>query len=200
MSGPVIDPAKPGSGTPLSGAEIAAKVRERFPAAVVAVVEHRGQTMIEVRREDLLPVCRFLHDEPALCFNYLMDVSNCDNLRRGHPVRFESNLFLYSIPHNHRIGIKTRVPEDDPTCPSVASVWRGAIWHERESYDLMGIVYTGNPDLRRILMPDDWIGHPLRKDYPVGGVKSFFYKRDSDPHHGEPPGMIPRIRVQEGDI
>lgn len=196
-----FQPLVPGSGQALSGQAIADLVRARFSGSVLAVTEHRGQTVIEVKREDLVEVCRFLHDEPALWFDYLSDVSSVDNLRRPEiPLRFESTVYLYSIPHNHRIAVRVRMPEEDPSCPSVSGIWRGANWHERESYDLMGITYTGHPDLRRIMMPDGWSGHPLRKDYPLGGVKSFFYKRDSNPHYGEPPGFIPRIRVQDGDI
>ena len=196
-----FNPTVAGTGTTLSGSEIAERVKARLPEAVVAVETDRGQTIIEVKRESLLDVCRFLNEDPELFFNYLSDVTNVDNLKRpGKAMRYESIAQLYSIPHNHRIGVRVRMPEDDPTCPSVAGIWRGADWHERESYDLMGIVYEGHPDLRRIMMPDEWIGHPLRKDHPLGGVKSFFYKQDTDPHHGEPPGYVPRIRVQEGDI
>jgi len=105
-----------------------------------------------------------------------------------------------SLEYYHRVRIKASVPEDDLHIASVVSVWPTADWHEREVFDMFGIVFDGHPNLSRILMPDDWQGHPLRKDFPIGGARSFYFKRDSQPLAGEPPGMIPRIRVNDSDV
>ena len=89
---------------------------------------------------------------------------------------------------------------ETPEIDSVCDIWSGANWNERETFDLMGIVFVGHPDLRRILLPDDWEGHPLRKDFPAGGTKSFYFKRDSHPRAGEPEGLVPRIQERDSDV
>ncbi len=148
--------------------EIAERIRERFPEEVRGVVEFRGQVSVLIRKERLLEICRFLHDEPALAFDYLKDLCGVDYLGR-RPVRFEVVYTLYSMKHRHMVRLKAEVGEDDPSVESVVPVWAGANWHERECYDMFGIVFNNHPDLRRILMPEDWEGYPMRKDYPAEG-------------------------------
>jgi NADH-quinone oxidoreductase subunit C len=148
--------------------KITEKLKERFPDAVVGIKEFRGQFSITLNKEKILALCRYLHDDPELSFDYLVDVCGVDYLGRKEK-RFEVVYHLYSIKHRHSVRLKAEVSEDDPTIDSVMPVWIGADWHEREAFDMFGIVFHGHTDLRRILMPEDWEGHPLRKDYPVKG-------------------------------
>jgi NADH-quinone oxidoreductase subunit C len=137
--------------------------------AVSEVLEFRGETTIVVPAGKLLPVAQFLVAEPSLAFTYLSDIAAVD--RFPLQPRFEVNYHLLSIERKDRIRMKVRIAGNDPEIPSVVSVWPTANWHERENFDLMGIKFYGHPDLTRILMPDEWQGHPLRKDYPVEGYR-----------------------------
>lgn len=148
--------------------EIVEKLREAFPGEILEWIEHRGQMGVIVRRDRILEMCRFLHDDSEIQMNHLMDLCGVDYGDRKD-VRFEVVYNLYSIPLRHMIRLRAQVPEDDCRIDSVTSLWTGADWHERETYDLMGIVFEGHPDLRRVLLPETWEGHPLRKDYPVQG-------------------------------
>ena len=132
------------------------------------VREELGCGVLVVRREDVVGVLALLRDAPEWGFRLLSDLSATDWLPREP--RFDVNYHLYSFETGERLRVKVRMPGDDARVPSVTGVWPAADWMEREVYDLMGIVFTGHPDLRRILMPDEWVGHPLRKDYPTGGV------------------------------
>lgn len=145
--------------------EIAAKIKDRFPNEVLDVVEFRGQVGVAVRRERIVDICRYLFDDPDIRMDHLSDLCGVDYPDRQR--RFEVVYNLYSMPHRHRIRLRARVPADDPRIASVVPIWRGANWHERETFDMFGVTFEGHPDLRRILMPEDWEGHPLRKDYPV---------------------------------
>ncbi|GBD00234.1 NAD(P)H-quinone oxidoreductase subunit J [bacterium HR17] len=138
------------------------KLRERFDDAIVATRVGLNGLEVSIAPQRLVEVCRFLRDEPDLDFNFLRCLSAVDWLKDGE---FEVVYHLFSFRHRHELVIKVRVPRHDPRVPSVASVWRTANWHEREAYDLMGIVFEGHPDLRRLFMPEGWVGHPLRKDY-----------------------------------
>ncbi len=146
--------------------EIADLIKKKFPEEVKDVVEFRGQVSVTVKKDKILEIMRFLHDTPELYFDYLVDVCGVDYLGKKD-VRFEVVYHLLSIKYNHRIRIKAEVPEDDCSIDSVVTIWAGANWHERECYDMFGISFKGHPDLRRILMPEDWEGYPLRKDYPL---------------------------------
>lgn len=148
--------------------QIAEMLKEKFPEEVVGVTSFRDQVSVIVRRERILEICTFLHDHPSLYFDYLADLCGADYFDKKVP-RFEVVYNLYSIRHRHRIRLKAQVPEDNPSIDTVTSVWVGANWHERECFDMYGIVFKGHPDLRRILLPEDWEGYPLRKDYPVKG-------------------------------
>ncbi|MBI5182688.1 MAG: NADH-quinone oxidoreductase subunit C [Nitrospirae bacterium] len=143
------------------------RVKKRFAGAVLSTKVEFGEGALSIKREFLLDVCRFLHDEPELYFDFITDVCSVDFI--GQEERFEVVYHLYSVRHNHRIRIKARVPENDAVIDSLCVIWKGANWPEREVYDLMGINFKGHPDMRRILMPDDFTGHPLRKDYPTEG-------------------------------
>lgn len=143
------------------------RLQEAFPEAVEEVMSFRDETWAVVRVEALLEVCRFLKEDPELAYDFLSFVCAVDYMPREP--RFEVVYQVYSTKFHHRFRIKTRVGGQDPMVPSVTSIWPTADWHERETFDLMGIGFDGHPDLRRILLPQDWVGHPLRKDYPLRG-------------------------------
>jgi len=161
------------------------KLRAQFPNAVQDVSEFRGDTTVTLRREALLDTARFLRDDPDLQFDLLVDLTSVDRRDLGIEPRFVSIYELYSIPKNHSLRLKVPLQWDGadkmPCCPSVTKIWSTANWHEREVYDLMGIEFTGHPWLRRILMPDNWVGHPLRKDYPLGGEPVYFTSDRENP-------------------
>ena len=144
-------------------------IRERFPEAVLGVSEFRGETTVTVRATELLPLCRALRDEPDLDYDLCLFVSAVDQSELGVSPRFVGVYQLYSLKHNRRLRLKVPLTGEPPTVDSVSAVWPAADWHERETYDLLGVHFRGHPELRRILLPHDWVGHPLRKDYPLGG-------------------------------
>jgi NADH-quinone oxidoreductase subunit C len=145
------------------------KLREWDAQAVAEVLEFRGETTVVVPREHLRRATEFLSTEPSLHFSFLSDITTLD--RFPLEPRFEVNYHLVSIDRRERLRLKVRLAGADCVVPSVTQVWPTANWHERENYDLFGIRFDGHPDLRRILMPDDWEGFPLRKDYPVEGYR-----------------------------
>jgi NADH-quinone oxidoreductase subunit C len=145
------------------------KLREWDAQAVAEVLEFRGETTVVVPREHLRRATEYLSSEPSLHFSFLSDITTLD--RFPLEPRFEVNYHLLSIDRRERLRLKVRLAGADCVVPSVTSVWPTANWHERENYDLFGIRFDGHPDLRRILMPDDWEGYPLRKDYPVEGYR-----------------------------
>ena len=137
--------------------------------AVERVVVHRGELTFHVRREHLLALMQTLRDDPALRFEMCLGVSGVhfpqESGRELHAV-----YPLLSMTHNRRLRIEVAVPDSDPHLPSVVSVYPANDWHERETWDFFGIIFDGHPALTRIEMPDDWPGHPQRKDYPLGGI------------------------------
>ncbi|MDT5002475.1 MAG: NADH-quinone oxidoreductase subunit [Mycobacterium sp.] len=142
---------------------------DAFSAAVERVVVFRDELTLEVRREHLVVVAQALRDDAALRFELCLGVSGVhypsDADRELHAV-----YPLMSITHNRRIRVEVAAPDADPHVPSLYSVYPTTDWHERETYDFFGIVFDGHPSLTRIEMPDDWVGHPQRKDYPLGGI------------------------------
>ena len=145
-------------------------LQKKFPSAVLSVTEdeQRGDLSAKVRAKNIVEVAHFLHDDPGMAFDHITDICSAD-----YPddlERFEVIYHFLSLPHSTRIRIKARVTEEEPSIDTVTSVWRGADFLEREVYDLMGIRFEGHPDLRRILLPEDYDeGHPLRKDFPAEG-------------------------------
>ncbi len=148
--------------------QIADRLKELFPEEVLDVKEFRGQVSVTVKKGRILEIGRFLHDDPDLYLDYLIDLCGVDYLGKKEN-RFEVVYHLYSIRHRHALRLKAEVPETDPRIDSVMPIWIGVNWHERECYDLFGIIFAGHPDLRRVLLPEDWEGYPLRKDYPLKG-------------------------------
>lgn len=148
--------------------QLAEIIQQRFPDGFLQANEWRGDIALTVKREAIHDVCRFLRDDPAMDFDYMIHVSSVD--WPDEEERFEVVYEVYSIRHRHRIRIKTRVPEKDCYVDSMTDIWKGADFMEREVFDMMGIRFRNHPDLRRILMPDDYSeGYPLRKDFPLQG-------------------------------
>ena len=140
---------------------IHALLRERFDHLVGELrTPERGDAFIAVAAEGLADVCLFLRDHDATRFDFLRLISTVD---RG--AKLSSVYHLYSYKHFHSLVLRVDVDRETPRVPSVSSVWASAEWHEREAFDMMGIVYENHPELTRILLPDDWDGYPLRKDY-----------------------------------
>jgi NADH-quinone oxidoreductase subunit C len=139
-----------------------------FGDAVSTVVVDRGELTFHVRREHLVGLCRTLRDDPALRFELCSTVSGVDYL--GTPTRLHAVYHLTSMTYRRLLRLEVSVTAEDPHVPSVTEVYPTADWHERETWDMYGIVFDGHPALTRILMPDDWVGFPQRKDYPLGGV------------------------------
>jgi NADH-quinone oxidoreductase subunit C len=145
------------------------RLRRWSPNAISEVLEFRGETTLVVARNVLRDVAERCRSDKDLQFNLLTDATSVD--RYPLEPRFEVNYHLVSIPRSDRLRLQVRLSAGDPVVDSLVSVWPGANWLEREIFDLMGIRFEGHPDLRRILMPDDWEGYPLRKDYPVEGYR-----------------------------
>lgn len=150
-------------------AEVLAEQDIAFDAAVPAVVVDRGELTLHVAREHLLAVCRALRDEQDLRFELGLGVSGVhfphETGRELHAV-----YHLTSVTHSRRLRLEVAVSESDPHIPSSTPVYPGHDWHERETFDFFGIIFDDHPGLARIEMPDDWVGHPQRKDYPLGGI------------------------------
>jgi NADH-quinone oxidoreductase subunit C len=146
-------------------------LREAYPHAddaIRKVVVDRGELTLHIAREHLVGIAKMLRDDPNLRFELCSSVSGVDYL--GAPDRLHSVANLTSMTYRRRIRLEVSVSVEDPHVPSLTGLYPGADWQERETYDMFGIVYDGHPALTRILMPDDWDGHPQRKDYPLGGI------------------------------
>ena len=171
QAGPADNPTiSSPAGTALS--PVAAALQREHPEAVREVIEALGETTIVVPREQIAAACAFLKTAPGLEFNFLADLCGFDRGPEEDP-RFEVNYHLFSTTRHHRVRLKVVLSEDDIHVPTVSTIWRTADWHERETYDLFGVVFDGHPDLRRILLPDDWQGHALRKDFPLRGYEPY---------------------------
>ena len=176
-------------------------LQERFPQHVIGTHGYRGQETILIKREGLLELARFLRDDPATAFDFLMDLTCVDYLKFGQSLssaptlatpsplpyymrskpstetwerllsndeyRFELVYHFYSSRHNHRLRVKVPLTSADPAVDSLTGLWASADWFEREGWDMFGVRFTGHPNLRRLLLYEEFRGHPLRKDYPV---------------------------------
>ncbi len=126
-------------------------------------IEQANEQYIQIAPEKLPAVCQLLHTHEACYFDMLSCLTGLDNGTTQQTM--EVVYHLYSIPYEHKLTLKVVVPRENPVVPSVSHLWKTADWHEREAFDLLGIVFSNHPNLRRILLPEDWEGHPLRKDY-----------------------------------
>ncbi|MBA2277118.1 MAG: NADH-quinone oxidoreductase subunit C, partial [Chloroflexia bacterium] len=150
----------------LSKHPVVRELRAQFPDTIQDVVRFRDETTIHVRRQDLQDVCAFLRAHERISLNALTDITAVDMLRLRTEPRFDVVVQLYSLTNRTRLRLKAGCNDGEPV-PSLVPLWNGANWLERETYDMFGIVFEGHPNLRRMLLPEDWDeGHPLRKDYP----------------------------------
>jgi NADH-quinone oxidoreductase subunit C len=161
--------ATPDNQTP---SQLAAALQRDQTEWISEITEALGETTITLRREHIVAACDYLKTNSVFAFNFLSDLCGFDRGPEEEP-RFEVNYHLFSTTKHHRLRLKVLLNEDDPHVESVAGVWRTANWHERETYDLFGIIFDNHPDLRRILLPDDWQGHALRKDFPLRGYEPY---------------------------
>ncbi|HTP26756.1 MAG TPA: NADH-quinone oxidoreductase subunit C [Anaeromyxobacteraceae bacterium] len=160
----------------------------RFPGDVYEPYQGvGGDDCAFVRKSQIAEVCRFLKADPAMAFNLCPYITAVDYL--GDEPRFEVVYNLLSTRHNHRVRLRVRVPESDLEVPTVTRVWRGADWFERYCFDMYGIRFRDHPDLRRLLMYEEFVGHPLRKDYPLKGRQPLVPEREvRDLFRGPGPG------------
>ena len=146
----------------LNPRQIAQRLSDTFGGKIIDSFPDEKHPRVHVRADDWLPVARFLCTEPALKFDWLQCLGGVDYAADG---KMACVYDLWSFDHRHSFAVKAFCPRDDPRVPSVARLWPAADWHEREAFDLFGIVFEGHPDLRRVLLAEDWEGYPLRKDY-----------------------------------
>jgi len=152
----------------VSPEELVSRLGSRFGDVLVA---SHGVSVV-TGRERLLDDLAFLRDEPGLAFDFLSDLTGID--WPGRDLRFWVAYHLYSVKEKHRVRVKIGVPETDPHLPTATELWPGANFMEREVFDMLGVVFDDHPDMRRILLPEDWEGHPHRKDHELGGVNTRF--------------------------
>jgi NADH-quinone oxidoreductase subunit C len=156
------------------------ELKSKFADDVLHVKTYAGETTVVVSAARIVEVMTFLRSTPGLVYNFLSDISPVDYFPADYgdgydgkakdfrPERFGVSYHIYSMLYNRRLRVKTFAMEEDPVVPSITPVWPAANWLEREASDLMGVRFAGHPDPRRLLMPEDWDGHPHRRDYPLG--------------------------------
>jgi NADH-quinone oxidoreductase subunit C len=167
---------------------VVVELRAQFPDDVLDIVRFRDETTIHVRRESLRDIAFHLRDHQEIGLDFLTDITAVDMLRLRTEPRFDVMVQLYSLRNRTRLRLKAGC-NDGEAVPSLVPVWNGANWLEREAYDMFGIIFEGHPNLRRMLLADDWDdGYPLRKDYPLRGWKEFpVYNRER---------VVPRLRTR----
>lgn len=180
--------------------ELAKKVTQKL--AAIESIKTRvifSELTIEVSKENLVEICTLLRDDNELAFDTVIDICGVDYDSyegiKAHPSRFASVYHLLSVKNNHRIRLRTWLEDDFPIVDSVVAVWTGANWFEREAFDLLGIIYSGHPDLRRILTDYGFIGHPLRKDFPVEGQVEMRYDANKQRVIYEPVTIKERVVI-----
>ncbi len=159
-------------------------MQNRFADAILREDDFRDQQSFHIRPEAVFDICRALFEDTELDVRYLADITSVDWLNQPEVEagRFEVVYNLYSLKHKYRFFLKARLPGDNPEIQSLTPLWRGADWMEREVYDMMGISFTGHPDLTRILTPEELEGHPLRRDFPLTWEQpQFSWNKDDTP-------------------
>ena len=154
---------------------VVAELQRERAAAITEVIEAYGEVTVVGPADQIVDVCSFLKSSAEGRFDFLADICGADRGVEDEP-RFEVNYHLFSTTRYHRLRLKVVLNEENVHVPTVTGVWRTANWHERETFDLFGVVFDGHPDLRRILLPEDWQGHALRKDFPLRGYEPYSLK------------------------
>jgi NADH-quinone oxidoreductase subunit C len=145
------------------------RLKAKFLDTKLESDEFRGELTIVIPKEKIVEVCKFLKEDKELCFDLLADLCGIDMNTPSN--RFGVIYNLFSFSNKHRIRLKTFTEEEHLNVPTVTGVWGTANWHERETFDMFGIIFEGHPDLRRMYMPDEFEYHPLRKDFPLMGIR-----------------------------
>jgi NADH-quinone oxidoreductase subunit C len=171
---PPTDRFAPSEAHAASHSAAVAAVQEAFGDQLVDTIDFRGEMTLVVARDHIVDILALLRQRPDLSFDRLSDLTAVDYLDMGVDPRFAVVYHLMSRGSLARLRVRALVPEDDPSIASVTGLFPTANWPEREVYDLFGITFDGHPDLKRIMMPEDWDGHPLRKDYPIGAEEIQF--------------------------
>ena len=169
------EPAHTNSNQRLTPSQLVTALQREHPEWVSEIVEALGEVTGIVPAAHIAQVCAELKTGAEAQFDFLSDICGADRGVEEEP-RFEVNYHLFSTTKHHRLRLKVLLNDGDARVPTVTGVWRTANWHERETFDLMGVVFDGHPDLRRILLPDDWQGHALRKDFPLRGYEPYSLK------------------------
>lgn len=151
----------------MTSEEIIEKVKSSLGEDIQEAGVMLGDAVIHVAPEALPRAAKFLREDSDLCFDYLSQITGVDYLEQEREPRFEAVYELHSIDKNHSIRIRVGLPEDEPSVPTVSDIWKGALFPEMELFDMFGFDVPGHPNLKRLIMPDDWEGHPLRKDFPL---------------------------------
>src|SRR4030095_4442404 len=143
------------------------RLQEKFAASILETHSFRGDDTAIILPDSIVPVASYLKNEPNLDYNFLMDLTAVDCLNLGTAHRFEVVYHFFSLSKKHRVRIKTQLGGKSPQVDSIASLWAGADWYEREVWDMFGVKFRGDPNPKRILMYEEFEGYPLRKDYPI---------------------------------
>lgn len=183
---------------------IADSIKTQFPEEVVDIVDHHGQVGVLLRPGQIVAILRWLRDTEGLCMDHLRALCGVDNKKRHcpYPERFEVVYQLYSTSLRHEIRLRVLLPEKNAHVESAVPLWEGANWLEREVFDMFGICFDNHPNLTRVLLPDDWEGHPLLKEYPLKGrgewqglVELKKQARQLDQHGFYPPSPAGKKQV-----
>ena len=174
----------------MTSEEIVARVESSLPDAIQGSAIPQGDAVVFVAPDNLQKVATFLKDDPVLKFDYQSDICGVDYLNEEREPRFEAVYQLYSIDHQHSVRVRVGIEEENPSVPTVSELWKGALYPEQELFDMFGIHVEGHPKNERLIMPKEWSGHPLRKDYPLTTeTVTFSHNRDfkSDLVKSKPP-------------
>lgn len=162
---------------------LSALLKQEFPEAIIDFHTHRGDETVMVKPESLVSICSFLRDDSRCSFEIMVDLTAVDRLEMDITPRFEMVYHFKSLTHAHRLRLKVTVPDEECKISSIHHLWKAVDWYERECFDMFGIVFEGHPNLKRILMYDEFEGHPLRKDYPIDKQQPLEKLKEVDERH-----------------
>lgn len=163
--------------------KLSALLKQKFPDAVLDFHAHRSDETIVIERNSLNKICLFLRNDSRCAFEIMIDITAVDGLEMNMNPRFEMVYHFKSLTHSSRIRIKVPLREDECSIASISHIWKSADWYERECFDMFGIIFEGHPDLKRILMYEEFEGHPLRKDYPIDKQQPLMELKEIEERH-----------------